>query len=508
MGWASWNHFFCDYTDQTIRDQADALVTSGMRDLGYRYVLIQECIAPARNADGELTIDAKRFPHGMKDLVDYIHARGLKAGIYTDIGVHTCFPDTQYEGSYGHEAQDARTFAAWGIDLVEMDFCNQPKGVTGRAIYERMAAAIQASGRPMLFYLCAWGSEDPWTWAQGKAQMWRTTGDISLDQNRVAWTGVVQNFQLNAKHSVFNAPDSWNDPDMLEVGNQGLTPDEAQSHFSMWAISAAPLWAGNDLTGMNDAIHDLYANPEVIAIDQDPLGAGPSKAMESNGVEVWMKPLGSVGSGVDAVLLLNLTAAPAEAAVQWSNLGLTGKVQVRDLWAQKDFGELSGGYKTRLPAHGSVLLKVSGEFSWAKGATYEAEWPGNIRGGNAALLACPLCSQGYAVSLPGNRGGEDHGAGNDGAENDGFGGSSLVFSHIGVPRAGRYWINLVSHKSGSGGNKVEMRVNRGLPEEVRLKESGRGSTRVPVELNQGDNSIAFRFAGQGSVAIDRLVLSR
>jgi alpha-galactosidase len=158
MGWASWNHYFCDYNDQSIRDQADALVSSGMRDLGYRYVLIQECLTQGRNADGSLIVDANRFPHGMKALVDYVHSRGLKAGTYTDIGVNTC-AGPPYQGSYQHEEQDAATFAAWGMDFVEMDYCNRPLGVTGRSIYERMAAAIQKTGRPMVFYICSQGSE-------------------------------------------------------------------------------------------------------------------------------------------------------------------------------------------------------------------------------------------------------------------------------------------------------------------------------------------------------------
>jgi hypothetical protein len=156
MGWASWNHFFCDYNAQTIRDQADALVSTGMRDLGYRYVLIQECIAPGRDAGGELVVDPVRFSHGMKALTNYIHARGLKAGIYTDVGPYTCYSKPRYQGSYRHEAQDARTFASWGMDLVEMDYCNRVPGHTGREVYERMAAAIQNTHRPMLFYICSW----------------------------------------------------------------------------------------------------------------------------------------------------------------------------------------------------------------------------------------------------------------------------------------------------------------------------------------------------------------
>jgi len=496
MGWASWNHFFCDYNDQTIRDQADALVSSGMRELGYKYVLIQECIAPGRNADGSLAVDAKRFPHGMKELVDYVHSRGLKAGIYTDIGEHTCNGNPQYEGSYNHEKQDAQTFASWGMDFVEMDYCNHPAGFTGRAIYERMAAAIRKTGRPMLFYLCIWGNERPWTWAQGTGQLWRTEGDISDNKNQVDWSSVVRNFESNARHSVFSAPNSWNDPDMMEVGNPGLTPVEAQSHFSMWAISAAPLWAGNDLTGMTDAVRAIYSNAEAIAIDQDPLGAGPQRVKEyGGGIEVWMKPLGSAGSGVEAVLLLNLTNAPAEAAVQWSDVGLEGKVDVRDLWTHRDLGEFSGSYKTQLAAHGSVLLKVNGKFAWSVGASYEAEWPGNVRGGNAELLACPdECSQEYGVRLNGRGKGSQ--------------GSSLAFTHIGVPDAGKYWLSLHYIYSGVGVKTVEMRIDDSAFVDLRLQGNDYGNAKIPVKLKQGDNSIELRYAGGGVVDIDRVIVSR
>ncbi len=223
----------------------------------------------------------------MKDLVDYVHSRGLKAGIYTDAGAHTCSSNPLYEGSYQHEDQDAATFAAWGMDFVEMDYCNRPYGVKGRAIYERMAEAIRKTGRPMLFYICSWGNESPWAWAQGTAQLWRAEGDLSYEKNHVEWSRVVKNFESNARHSVFSAPNSWNDPDMMEVGNPGLTPDEARTHFPMWAISAAPLWAGNNLTEMSDSIRKVYTNAEAIAIDQDPLGAGAEKVREyGGGIEV------------------------------------------------------------------------------------------------------------------------------------------------------------------------------------------------------------------------------
>ena len=494
MGWASWNRFFCDYNDQNIRDQADALVSSGMRDLGYRYVLIQECLTLGRNADGSLIVDPKRFPQGMKALVDYVHSRGLKAGTYTDIGVNTC-AGKPYQGSYQYEDQDAATFAAWGMDFIEMDYCNRPTGVTGRSVYERMAAAIRKTGRPMIFYICSQGSERPWTWAQDKAQLWRTDDDISGVKNHVDWASVVKNFESNAAHAAFNAPNSWNDPDMIEVGNQGMTPEEAQSHFSMWVISAAPLWAGNDLATMNEADRAIYTNTEAIAIDQDPLGAGAEKVKEyGHGIEVWMKPLGSIGSGVDAVMLLNLNAEPADASVQWSDLGLSGKVAVRDLWAHKDLGTFPSSYTTRLPAHGSVLLKVSGEYDWTRGATYEAEWPGNIRGGNVDLIVCPDCSRGYAVSL--------HGF------DPGYTVSTLAFTHVGVPQSGKYWITLDYVNSIYEDKTLQMRVNESHFVDFKLPRSGYGFARIQLDLNKGDNSIEFRYAGNGSVDIDRLAVSQ
>jgi alpha-galactosidase len=492
MGWASWNPFFCDYNDQTIRDQADALVSTGMRDLGYRYVLIQECLTSGRNADGSLIVEATRFPHGMKDLVDYVHSRGLKAGIYTDIGENTC-AGKPYQGSFRHEDQDAATFAAWGIDFVEMDYCNRPEGFTGRQIYERMAEAIRKTGRPMLLYICSWGNESPWTWAQGTAQLWRTEGDISGEKNHVNWENVVRNFESNARHAAFSAPNSWNDPDMMEVGAPGLTLAEAQTHFSMWAISAAPLWAGNDLTKMDDAIRAIQTNREAISIDQDPLGAGPVKVSEyRDPVEAWAKPLGSLSSGVQAVMLVNLGAQPAAAKVEWADLALAGPVAVRDLWAHKDLGEFSGAYTVQLPSHGSALLKVTGEFDWSHGAEFEAEWPGNIRAGGAVLLPCPECSKGYAVSLRGAKGIS----------------SSLTFTHIAVQKVGRYFVNIVYVYSGEANDTVQMIVNHGQPVDVKLPGAIYATARIPVDLNNGDNSIEFRFAAEGTVDIDRMALTR
>jgi hypothetical protein len=340
------------------------------------------------------------------------------------------------------------------------------------------------------------GNEDPWTWARGKAQLWRTTGDISPKKDRVEWTSVVQNFEINARHAAFSAPNSGNDPDMLEVGNPGLNLVEARSHFSMWAISAAPLWAGNDLTQMDAATRRIYTNSEAIAVDQDPLGAGPAKVREDRkGLQVWTKPLGGIGSGVSAVLLLNLTAVPAEIAVRWSDLGLSGQAKVRNLWAHQNLGQFVDRYQTRIPAHGSVLLKVIGKFSWAGGAIYEAEWPGNLRAGAAKLVACHECSSGYAVLLPAK-------------QNIHNNGSSLDFTHIIVPSSGKYSVTIYGTRPVSADQTVQMRVNQGRPVQILLHGSVNKPTAIPVQLNRGNNSITFISIDAKDVAIDRLKLNQ
>ena len=298
--------------------------------------------------------------------------------------------------------------------------CNRAPGHTGREIYERMAAAILATGRPMLFYICSWGNESPWTWTQGKAQLLRTEADISYRKNQVDWTHVVAGFKSNARHAAFNAPNSWNDPDMLEVGSGGLNVIEVQTHFSMWAISSAPLWVGTNLTQMTDAVKSIYTNPEVIVVNQDSLGAGPTKVKEDRvGMEVWSKPLGSIASDTDAALLLNLTDAPADVTLQWNHLNLTSKIRVRDLYTHKDIAPRANGCQAHIAAHGSAMLKISGTYMWFKGVTYEAEWPGNLRTEDSTLLACPACSQGYAVSLSNSK---------ETSSN-----TSLTFTHIVVP---------------------------------------------------------------------------
>jgi len=489
MGWASWNYYFCDYDEQTIRDQADALVSTGMRDLGYQYVIIQECIAPARDADGHLIPDAKRFPHGIPALVDYIHSRGLKAGIYTDVGPFTCFSATRYQGSYDHEQEDARTFASWGIDLIEVDFCNKPAGHKGKELYRRMAEAIRRTGRPMLLYVCSWGEEQPWEWAPGMAQLWRTTGDISFDPKRVAWKSIVHNFESNALHAAFTAPNSWNDPDMLEVGNSGLTPVESRTHFSMWAISAAPLWAGTDLNRMDAYTLATFTNPEVIAIDQDSLGAGIRRVKpESGGVEIWTKTLGRWSGGSQAVLLLNLASSERKAVLHWSDLGLMPDATVRDLWARQDLGRFPDGYSAEIPAHGSVLLKVSGVPPGKNKVVYEAEWPGNLRPEAARLIPCGTCSGGYAVVLPASKRNAT---------------GALIVPQVDALTDSTYRLSVAYLRNSDTGNLLTVRVNESKPVNLQLR-GGNGTISLRAELHAGQNRIEIQ--SREAVAIDCLTV--
>ena len=356
MGWANWNSLGCHYDESTIRAMADRLVSSGMRDAGYRYLIIQECIVPLGNraADGTLLPDPKKFPGGIPALVDYIHAKGLKAGIYTDVGPKTC---AEYEGSYGHEEQDARTFASWGVDLIEEDFCYKPEGYTAAQLYTRMRDAIARTGRPILFYVCNWGREMAWTWAPALANAWRSTSDVG-DPGRADWNRIIRNFDQNAFHAASGGPHHWSDPDMLEVGVPGISETEEQSLFSLWAMSAAPLWAGNDLTRMPPHTLEILTNRDVIAVDQDSLGRPATLVLEDQpGLQVWSRPLAGEHAP-QAVLLFNRTLEPAKIEVQWRDLGIYGPATARDLWSHQDLGTLPKGYAAQVRAHGVVMLRV------------------------------------------------------------------------------------------------------------------------------------------------------
>ncbi|MEN3335156.1 MAG: alpha-galactosidase [Blastocatellia bacterium] len=356
MGWNSWNKFGCDVSEKLIKEMVDALVSSGMRDAGYQYIVIDDCWQIDRDAQGNIIADPKRFPSGMKALADYIHAKGLKFGVYSDAGTLTC---QKRPGSRGYEFQDARQYAAWEVDYLKYDWCS-----TGtqnqQASYSIMRDALVKSGRPMTFSLCEWGSSKPWLWAREVGNLWRTTGDIQDCWDcRRDWGGMgfVHILDLQDGLEAYAGPGHWNDPDMLEVGNGGMTTAEYRAHFSLWCLLAAPLMAGNDIRSMSPEIAGILTNKEVIAVDQDALGMQGRRVKRDGDLEVWAKQL---ADGSRAVALLNRSKAEGRISVSWNEIGYPDYLSaaVRDLWAKQDMGKHTGSFSASVPSHGVVMLKI------------------------------------------------------------------------------------------------------------------------------------------------------
>ena len=361
MGWNSWNKFGCNVSEDLIRQTADAMVASGMKDAGYQYVVIDDCWQVERDSNGNIVVDAKRFPSGMKALADYVHARGLKFGLYSDAGTKTC---AGRPGSRGYEFQDARQYAAWGVDYLKFDWCSSSTQ-DARSSYELMRAALDASGRPIVFSICEWGSNKPWLWGKGVGNLWRTTGDISDKwQDHKKWpdgsccsNGMVDILDQQVGIESYAGPGHWNDPDMLEVGNGGMTTAEYRAHFSLWAILAAPLIAGNDLRDMKPEIREILTQKEVIAVDQDPAGIEGHRVRKDGDSEVWAKPL---RDGSRAVVLFNRGIADKEITVSWEDLQYPAHLsaRVRDLWQAKDMGERKEMFSATVAPHSVVMVTV------------------------------------------------------------------------------------------------------------------------------------------------------
>jgi alpha-galactosidase len=356
MGWNSWNKFGCDVSDQLIRETADAMASTGMKDAGYRYVVIDDCWQVKRNPDGIVVADAERFPNGIKALADYVHSKGLQFGIYSDAGRQTC---QGRPGSRGHEFQDAFTYASWGVDYLKLDWCHA-EGQNSIESYSLMRDALQAAGRPIVFSICEWGSTKPWQWAKDVGNLWRATEDIQDCWDcKTNWggMGVVRILdQVDGIESVAG-PGHWNDPDMLEVGNGKLTPDESRAHFGMWAMLAAPLISGNDLRHMDADTLEILTNKEVIAIDQDPLGKQASRVRKDGDKEVWARQL---AGGNRAVALLNRAATSQSITVSWEDLGYPAHLSaaLHDVWQHKDLGTMQGSFTATVAPHAAVIVTV------------------------------------------------------------------------------------------------------------------------------------------------------
>lgn len=364
MGWNSWNKFGCNVSEKLIMDMADKMVETGMKDAGYEYVVIDDCWQVDRDSLGFIQADPDRFPHGMKYLADYIHSKGLKFGLYSCAGSYTC---QGRPGSRGHQFQDALMYAKWGVDFLKYDWCSD-EGQNAQAAYATMSDAIKESGRPIILSICEWGEHEPWKWGKGIGHLWRVTADIrDCYQCLFDWgdVGVLNVIDKMADLYPYAGPGHWNDAEMLEVGNGGMTKDEYITHFSMWCMLAAPLMAGNDLTKMDKDTHEILTNKEVIAVDQDPMGEQGRRFMDMGEKEIWAKPL---SNGELAVCFLNRTDFPWKLDYNWraQTIYFANEVNIhaneyviRDLWKHKDIGTTAQNTKTTIPAHGVLMVRLS-----------------------------------------------------------------------------------------------------------------------------------------------------
>jgi alpha-galactosidase len=370
MGWNTWNTFQTNIDEPLLKGMVEAYVSSGMRDAGYQYFVLDDgWMTMERDQNGDLVADPKKFPNGMKAFADYVHSKGLKFGIYNCAGNKTC---AGYPGTRGHEYQDARLYASWGVDFLKYDWCNTDS-LNAREAYITMSSALKATGRPIIFSLCEWGNHQPWLWAKGVGELYRTTGDITAnfdkDKNVGTWTALSVMTILDKQPAIakYNGPNHWNDPDMLEVGN-GMSFNEDKAHFSMWCMLSAPLAAGNDLRKMSAQTQSVLTNKEAIAIDQDKLGLSASRISSDKGLEVWIK---SLADGGLAVCFLNRSAEVQNVSYNWKdhpfknetiNLDVDfSKVnyKLHDVWTKKDIGTTKKEFKQTIASHDVVMLRLS-----------------------------------------------------------------------------------------------------------------------------------------------------
>jgi len=362
MGWNSWNHFDCDIDETLVRETADAMVKTGLRDAGYEYVNLDDCWHGKRDKDGFIQPDPKRFPSGIKALADYVHKRGLKLGIYSDAGTHTC---QKKPGSQGYEYQDALQYARWGVDYLKYDWCNTGEGKAQRnpiEAYTVMRDAIKAAGRPMVFSVCEWGQSEPWTWAKDIGHLWRTTGDIincwdcSIDHGTWDSHGILPILDMQKGKRAAAGPGHWNDPDMLEVGNLP-TLSENRAHFAMWAMLAAPLIVGTDFRNLSQDIIDVLTNKAVIAVNQDKLGIQGFTHRSGGEVDIWVKPL---SAGDWAIAFLNRSDFVQSESYNFYDAELEDYLTDRtpdfkndsftmlDLWTGENAGTLTSQFKVTI----------------------------------------------------------------------------------------------------------------------------------------------------------------
>jgi len=338
MGWNSWNKYHCDVSETLIMQMADAMISSGMKDAGYEYIVIDDCWQVSRDEKGDIVIDKDRFPHGMKYLADYIHSKGLKFGIYSSAGTVTC---QRRPGGRGHEYQDALMYASWDVDFLKYDWCGSTTQ-NAPASYITMRDALYTAGRPIVLSICEWGSNLPWEWAGDVGHLWRTTGDISDN-----WNSMISIFDRQKDLSRYSGPGGWNDPDMLEVGNGGMTTEEYRTHFSLWCMLASPLMAGNDLSDMTPDTKAILMNKEMIAVNQDTLGTQATCYRDNGSYQIWIKGL---SNNEKAICLLNKSDEKKTVLVDFSILS---QVRTRTRRFRPPTPSAGSGGAARVPGAGA-----------------------------------------------------------------------------------------------------------------------------------------------------------
>ncbi|MFD4603835.1 glycoside hydrolase family 27 protein [Streptomyces sp. NPDC058464] len=361
MGWNNFNAYDQNITDALVRKTADKMVSSGMKDAGYVYVNIDDSwMASTRDGNGNLQADPAKFPNGIKAVADYVHSKGLKLGIYEDAGLQTC---AKKPGSLGHEEADAKLFASWGVDYLKYDNCYAGQGcaqvscpngtkVAAKTRYKAMRDALAATGRPIVFSICSWGEDDVWAWGKDYGNSWRTTGDIKAN-----WSRMLEIYKANVKLAGYAGPGHWNDPDMLETGN-GMSATEDRAFFSLWAQMAAPLISGSNLVDASQTTLSILTNKQVIAVDQDSLGKQSTLVSSADGLDVLAKPL---ANGDVSVVLFNQNDTAKSIYTTLTAIGKTGSGTrtITDLWTGAK-STTTGTVKAAVPAHGAVMVRVSG----------------------------------------------------------------------------------------------------------------------------------------------------
>lgn len=370
MGWNSWNTFQTNISEKLVMETADMLVSSGMKDAGYTYLVLDDgWMAMERDPKtGDLIADPKKFPHGMKTVADYVHSKGLKFGLYNCAGTKTC---AGYPGTRGYEYQDARLYASFEIDYLKFDWCSSD-GINAKEAYSTMSKALKVAGRPIVFSLCEWGGNKPWEWAAPVGHLWRTTGDIAAQFDGIKsygnWhaNGVMTIVDLQDTLNRYAGPGHWNDPDMLEVGN-GMSTSEDRTHFSVWCIMAAPLISGNDITKMNAATKAILTDKDVVAIDQDAMGIQGFKYSDKDSLQTWFKPL---SNGEWAVCFLNRSSTPKQAQFNWKTNAVTDAVsktsfdgnttyKLYNVWTKKQEGTTAKDIDVAVAPHDVVMYRLS-----------------------------------------------------------------------------------------------------------------------------------------------------